>query len=129
MRIGEAAATAGMTTKALRFYEENGLLPATARSANGYREYSRDSVARLEFIRRGRAAGLALAQIRGILSLRDAGQAPCTHVRDLFARQLADIDQQIAELTALRETVAGLDASASVADPASCDSARVCSYL
>ena len=56
MRIGEAAAAAGMTTKTLRFYEDSGLLPAAKRSSNGYRDYTEDSVARLEFIRRGRAA-------------------------------------------------------------------------
>ncbi|HEY1156834.1 MAG TPA: MerR family DNA-binding transcriptional regulator, partial [Arthrobacter sp.] len=43
MRIGEAAAAAGMTTKTLRFYENSGLLPAAKRSSNGYRDYTEDS--------------------------------------------------------------------------------------
>lgn len=82
MRIGEAAAAAGMTAKTLRFYEETGLLPTAARSSNGYRDYAEESVTRLEFIRRGRAAGLALAQIREILALRDSGQprAPTSRI-------------------------------------------------
>jgi DNA-binding transcriptional MerR regulator len=102
VRIGEAAQAAGMTSKALRFYEEHGLLPAAKRTANGYRDYTGETVNRLDFIRRGRAAGLALAQIREILLLRDAGRAPCTHVRDLLAGQLAGLDAQIAELVAHR---------------------------
>ena len=68
MRIGEAAAAAGMTTKTLRFYEDSGLLPAAKRSSNGYRDYHDDSVARLEFIRRGRAAGLALPKYAKFLA-------------------------------------------------------------
>ncbi|BAS12375.1 mercuric resistance operon regulatory protein [Arthrobacter sp. Hiyo8] len=75
VRIGEAAQAAGMTSKALRFYEEHGLLPAAKRNANGYRDYTSETISRLDFIRRGRAAGLALAQIREILALRDAGRA------------------------------------------------------
>ncbi len=129
MRIGEAAQAAGMTSKALRFYEEHGLLPAAKRTASGYRDYPDETVNRLDFIRRGRAAGLALAQIREILLLRDAGRSPCTHVRDLLAGQLADLDAQIADLVALRTTVAGYHAAAAAADPEACDADRICSYL
>ncbi|MBT2547206.1 heavy metal-responsive transcriptional regulator [Arthrobacter sp. ISL-65] len=129
MRIGEAAAAAGMTAKTLRFYEDSGLLPEANRSSNGYRHYNHESVTRLEFIRRGRAAGLTLAQIREILALRDAGEAPCTHVQELLEVQLAALDQQIAELTALRSSVAALRATATAQPPASCDPARICSYL
>jgi DNA-binding transcriptional MerR regulator len=129
VRIGEAAQTAGMTSKTLRFYEENGLLPAAERTSNGYRDYPDETIVRLDFIRRGRAAGLALAQIREILRLHDAGHAPCTHVRDLLADQLASLDARIAELVALRATVAGYHSAAAAADPDACDAGRICSYL
>lgn len=129
MRIGEAAAASGMTTKTLRFYEASGLLPATQRAANGYRDYGADITARLDFIRRSRAAGLTVAQIRDILQIRDIGEAPCMHVRDLLSRQLGDLDRQIGELVALRATVAEFYDRASEPDPAACDPDRICSYL
>lgn len=129
MRIGEAAAAAGMTTKTLRFYEDRGLLPPAERAANGYRVYPGEAITRLEFIRRGRASGLTLAQIGEILALRDRGSAPCTHVRDLLARQLADIDAQIAELTALRAAVAEFHDTAAAGNPTDCDPELICSYL
>ncbi|WP_413543568.1 heavy metal-responsive transcriptional regulator [Citricoccus nitrophenolicus] len=129
MRIGETAAAAGMTAKTLRFYEKIGLLPAAKRSSNGYRDYSPESVTRLEFIRRGRTAGLALAQIREILAIRESGEAPCTHVQDMLAWQLADLDNQITELMALRSAVAGLHATVAAGTPAGCDPERICSYL
>ena len=69
MRIGELAERAGTTSKTLRFYEEQGLLPPADRTPSGYRDYAPDAVARIDFVHRGQAAGLTLAQIRQILSL------------------------------------------------------------
>ncbi len=62
MRIGELAAATGTTTKTLRFYEDAGLLHPAGRTPTGYRQYSEDAVARLDFIRRGRSAGLTQAR-------------------------------------------------------------------
>ena len=129
MRIGELAAAAGTTTKTLRFYEQAGLLKAPERTPAGYRDYSRDTVARLEFIRRSQSAGLTLAQIREILDIRDAGQAPCDHVQELLQERLAGIDRQIADLVELRATVAALHDHAGTVEPSTCAPAAVCRYL
>ena len=129
MKIGEMAAMAGVTTKTLRFYEERGLLPAPTRTPSGYRDYPPEALSRLDFIRRGRNAGLTLAQISEILNLRDAGQAPCHHVEDLLGGRLADLDRQIADLQEMRSTVAALHNAAAVADPNACDAAQICRYL
>src|SRR5215218_4861047 len=117
MRIGELAATAGTTTKTLRFYEELGLLPPTERAANGYRDYGLAALSRLDFIRRGRAAGLTLAQIREVIDIRDAGDAPCDHVQQLLTTRLAEIDRQIADLEVLRATLVRQRDRAEKADP------------
>ncbi|WP_308468505.1 heavy metal-responsive transcriptional regulator [Rathayibacter soli] len=129
MRIGEAAEATGMTTKTLRFYEDRGLLPSARRAPNGYRDYGNETIARLDFIHRGRNAGLTLAQIGGILRVRDAGETPCTHVVELLGRQVADLDRQIAELVALRATIAEYHDTVAAADPVACDPERICSYL
>lgn len=127
MRIGELAAATGTTTKTLRFYDTAGLVHPSTRSPAGYRDYDAHAVDRVGFILRGRAAGLTLAQIREILDLRDAGTAPCDHVQRTLDQQLATLEQHIAELTALRETVASLrrrDVEAS-----SCYPDSICRYL
>lgn len=129
MRIGELAAATGTTTKALRFYEDSGLLPPAERTPSGYRDYGEDTVARLDFIRRGRAAGLTLARIRDVIDIRDSGAAPCRHVQELLDTRLADLDRQIADLHALRETVAQLRHSATNADPTDCQAEEICRYL
>lgn len=129
MRIGELAAAAGTTTKTLRFYEEAGLLRPAGRTSTGYRQYSAGAVGRLDFIRRGRAAGLTLAQIRGILTVRDRGHAPCRHVEEVLEDRLTALDAQIADLRRLRDTIAQLHQTVSVADPNSCHADQVCRYL
>ena len=108
---------------------EAGLLPAPERTANGYRDYTPAALARLDFVRRGRTAGLTLAQIREILDIRDAGVAPCQHVHALLEAHLGDLDRQIADLQALRHTVAHLHHSATTSDPTKCDTTTVCRYL
>lgn len=129
MKIGDLAAATGTTTKTLRFYDTSGLLPATGRTGNGYRDYGTDALDRLDFIRRGKAAGLTLAQIRQIIDLRDTGHPPCTHVAHLLNTRLEDLDRQIADLTQLRTTVADLHAAAAASQPASCPPHTICRYL
>ena len=52
-----------------------------------------------------------------------------THVRDLHDARLAEIEQQIAQLTALRDTIAELRHDAAQPDPDSCSADQVCRYL
>jgi DNA-binding transcriptional MerR regulator len=129
MRIGELAAAAGTTTKTLRFYEESGLLPQTERAANGYRDYGPEALSRLDFIRRGRVAGLTLAQIREVIDIRDAGEAPCQHVHEVFTRRVLDIERQIADLDALRADLIQRRDQAGEADPSTCPAETVCRYV
>ena len=84
---------------------------------------------RLDFIRRGQAAGLTLAQIGQVLDIRDRGQAPCRHVTDLLDTRLDVIDRQLAELAQLRTTIADLREDAAAGDPATCSPEDVCRYL
>jgi DNA-binding transcriptional MerR regulator len=73
LRINEAAAEAGLTTRAIRYYEEMGLLEPAARSGGDYRLYDQSDLERLLFIRSLRDdAGFSLAQIRQLLEDEDA---------------------------------------------------------
>lgn len=128
MRISEAAAAAGTTAKTLRFYEDTGLLPGIGRTPAGYRDYPDEAVQRAAFIRRSRAAGLSLEQVRSLLAVHDSGARPCSHVRDRIADQLEALDARIAELQALRTTLADQHRAAA-SGPQGCDPGQVCSYL
>jgi len=108
MRIGELATAVGVSAKTIRYYEALGLLPPPARTTAGYRTYGPADRERLHFIRTARDVGLTLAEIRAILDLRDGGQPPCIHVRELLNRKIAAIDVQLRALTAWRRELVRL---------------------
>jgi len=120
MRIGEAAGRSGVPAKTIRFWEDQRLLPAPARTPAGYRDYDPAVLERLAFIRQAQAAGLTLEHIRQVLGIRDGGQPPCVHVAGLIGRRLAEVEARLAELARARDQLAALAARAAAQDPADC---------
>ncbi len=120
MKIGEIAGRAGVPAKTMRFWEDQDLLPAPARTQAGYRDYDPAILERLAFIRHAQAAGLTLEHIRQVLHIRDGGQAPCVHVTALIARRLAEVEARMAELARTRDQLAALAGRAAAQDPADC---------
>jgi DNA-binding transcriptional MerR regulator len=112
MRIGELADRIGVTTKAVRFYESIGLLPAPARTPAGYRDYAEADVERLTFVKTAQRLGLSLDEIGEIIAFRDRGEQPCGYVAGLLERQVADLDRRIRELRGLRDELQVLAARA-----------------
>src|SRR3954471_3101313 len=104
--IGEAAARAGISPDTIRYYERVGVLPQPPRSEAGYRRYSDAHVGRMVFVRNAARFGFPLKELAGFLKSRDKGQPPCRSVRAAGDRLLADMDRQIAELTAARTDMA-----------------------
>ena len=129
MRIGELATQSGHPTRTIRFYETRGLLPQPTRSANGYRTYDESDRDRLEFIRNAQTAGLTLAEIASIIHLRDQGTTPCSHVNELLDNKLADVQQRLDQLTALRAELSQLVDRAHTLDPADCTADDICQIL
>ncbi|MFS2027176.1 Cu(I)-responsive transcriptional regulator [Massilia sp. GER05] len=109
--IGEAAKASGVTAKMVRHYESIGLLPPARRTEAGYRLYGDDDVRMLQFIHRGRALGFSLDQIADLLALwRDKHRASAD-VRRLALEHIAALDRKIAELEAMKRTLATLASS------------------
>ena len=103
MRIGELARATGTKAETIRYYERAGILPAADRTDSNYRDYSDEHLATLTFVRRARALGFSMAQVRELLALSDHDDKPCEDVDQLVRQQLREIDGKIADLTALRE--------------------------
>jgi DNA-binding transcriptional MerR regulator len=129
MLIGDLATRAGLSATAIRFYEQAGLLPEPPRTAGGYRDYPPGAVDRLAFIRNAQAAGFTLADIRGVLAIRDSGQAPCEHVTVLIGEHLAHVERRIAELTRTRDALKDLQRRAAATDPGDCAEPEICIIL
>jgi DNA-binding transcriptional MerR regulator len=129
MRIGALADATGVTAKTLRYYEAEGLLPAPARAANGYRVYPPEAGERVRFIRQAQAAGLTLRQIGEVLAVRDAGRPPCRHVADLVAARLDVVERRLRELADTRAQLLGLRQRLAALDPADCTADSICSAV
>lgn len=90
MVIGRLSKDTGTKVETIRYYERVGLLPAPARSAGGYRLYRVDHLKRLNFIRRARALGFSIDEIRTLLRLADERKRPCAEVRVVADAHLSD---------------------------------------
>ncbi|HEX3786673.1 MAG TPA: MerR family transcriptional regulator [Pseudonocardiaceae bacterium] len=107
MRIGDLARRAGTTTRALRFYEAQGLLTAQ-RSNNGYREYDENDFRLVREILALQAVGLSLEDTRPFVEClrtgHDAGDS-CTDSIEVYQRKLSEVDSYLDRLTAVRENL------------------------
>jgi DNA-binding transcriptional MerR regulator len=103
MRIGQLADAAETSTKTIRHYESVGILPEPPRTQSGYRDYDDDARDRLSFIQSAQEAGLTLAEIRGIIDVRNEGGSPCEHVDDLIDKKLASIEVRMTALERTRD--------------------------
>ncbi|MFE9537731.1 MerR family transcriptional regulator [Streptomyces sp. NPDC006691] len=107
MRIGELAARAGTTTRALRYYESRGLL-AARRTGNGYRTYDEDDLRLLQQIRTLQDFGFDLEETRPFVECLRAGHPAgdsCPASLAVYRRKLAELDALIDELGAVRTRV------------------------
>ena len=103
--IGGLAEQTGTSVETIRYYERLGLWRAPARSAGGYRLYGVAHVARLTFIRRARALGFSIDEVRTLLRLADERKRPCAEVRVVAAAHLADVRNKIADLKAMERVL------------------------
>jgi arsenate reductase len=112
MRISELARRAGVAPSAVRWYEQEGVLPAADREDNGYRDYGEIDLARLRLVVSLRRLGLGpedagrLARLCLERGSVDLDLAPLiASQRDAIARQRDDLDRLDAELTDLELTI------------------------
>jgi DNA-binding transcriptional MerR regulator len=108
MRIGELAKRTGTTTRALRFYEAQGLL-AARRAANGYREYDEDDFQLVTEILKLQTVGLTLDETRPFVDCLRSGHETgdsCASSIEMYRRKLAEADALLARLGAVRAELA-----------------------
>ncbi len=106
-----------MNPKTIRYYETVGVLPPPHRGENRYRRYSKEAVELLQFIKKAQGLGFTLSEIKEVVDLRRSGHAPCVHVRVLVERKIADLDQQVTDLVALRKKLMRNDARSGLMGP------------
>ncbi len=106
LTVGQLARRAGTTAKAVRYYEDLGLLDPAPRADNSYRLYDARAIDRLLFIRRAKLLGLSLHEIRELVQGAPRG---CCHLQreleELLTRKIQECRQQIDDLTELQRSL------------------------
>ncbi len=98
--IGELSRRTGVKVPTIRYYESVALIPH--RNEGGQRRYGESEVSRLIFIRHARELGFEIEAIRTLLALQDNPNQPCTTADRIARARLADVEQRIRSLTALK---------------------------
>jgi DNA-binding transcriptional MerR regulator len=102
MPIGEVAKQSGVKVPTIRYYEQIGLLPAPPRTEGNRRLYAEAALRRVTFIRHARELGFELEAIRTLLTLQDEPNQSCASADIITRDRLADVEQRIRSLTALK---------------------------
>jgi MerR family copper efflux transcriptional regulator len=102
LKIGEAAAAAGVRIQTLRYYEDRGLLASPGRTEGGFRLFGQDTIRRVRFIKRAQALGFTLEEVAELLALGDSTGGTCGSVKPLVERKLASVEEKIEQLSRLR---------------------------
>ncbi len=107
-RIDRIRRSLGVTSRAVRFYEQSGLLPRLPRNLSGYRVVPESVLPRLRTILRARRLGFSLREVREILSAFDEGEEVCETTRQVLLRKRRHIQQAIQDLKALDLQIQGI---------------------
>jgi MerR family copper efflux transcriptional regulator len=105
MRIGEFARQAGVSASAVRFYEKRGLLPPSARQANGYRHYDADDLRIVRLIDQARSLGFSLRDVARFMNRAPEERRDKRRLVPILADKLALLDQHLAAFQQQRAAI------------------------
>ncbi|PHM67501.1 hypothetical protein Xsto_00383 [Xenorhabdus stockiae] len=120
MNISEIAQKTGLTSKAIRFYEEKDLITAPGREENGYRFYQQKHIDELILLRQAREVGFTLEECRELLRLFHNPNRHSIDVKAATLQKVAEIEKTIAELQNIRKKLLTLAAECPGNDGAEC---------
>lgn len=120
MNIGAISQISGIPAKTIRYYEEIGLIPAIARTENGYRHYQPRDLEQLRFVQRARKLGFSLKDVGNLLALWNDKNRASADVKKFALDHIKEIDGRVAELESIRRTLAELTDSCCGDDRADC---------
>ena len=108
--IGELAKEFDITTRSIRFYEDQGLILPTRKGQT--RIYNQRDKVRLKLILRGKRLGFSLAETGRLFELYDADKSSATQlntIMDLIAQKKNDLNQQLEDIQAVLIELTGLE--------------------
>ena len=103
LNIGKAAKLSNLTVKTVRYYADIGLVSPVKNSKTGYRDFSEDDVARLQFVSKARKFNFTIQECEELLSLYSDKDRSSREVKSLTLEKISEIDAKLFELKELRQ--------------------------
>jgi Cu(I)-responsive transcriptional regulator len=111
LKIGEAAAAAGVSERMIRHYEKIGVIPPAPRRESGYRDYGERDVHTLRFIARARDLGFSVEEIGKLLALWNDRARASADVKALALARAGELERKEIALREMRRSLEQLAAS------------------
>lgn len=108
LTIGKVAASLQVSTDSIRFYEREGLIRPTKKSAAGYRLYTEEAVRRLNFIKHAQQCGFSLSEIRELLEIKGQDKACCNDVYRVAIEKKLGLESKIKAFKAMSQALSKL---------------------
>ncbi|MBW7997265.1 MAG: MerR family DNA-binding protein [Candidatus Glassbacteria bacterium] len=115
LQIGKVARLSDVGVETIRFYEREGLIAEPPRKESGYRQYPKETVSRIRFIKRAKKLGFSLKEIRELLSLRKDPDATCEDILERAKAKVTNIEEKILALQRMKKALGKLMAACSEA--------------
>lgn len=103
MKIGKAAQHSGLSVKTVRYYADIDLVRPAIDTATGYRDYTDEDIARLQFVGKARRFDFSVSECRELLNLYQDKERSSSEVKMLTVEKINEIDAKLAELQELKD--------------------------
>ena len=120
MNIGKVAKLAELTVKTVRYYSDIELIKPEVNKINGYRDYSEEDLAKLQFIAKARKFDFSLGECKELLALYENTERSSREVKALTLEKISEIDFKLKELFSLKEQLSALASACQGDDRPNC---------
>ena len=103
MNIGKVAKLSELTVKAVRYYDNIGLVKPFQKTTTGYREYNENDALKLKFVGNARKFNFSIDECRELLSLYENESRPSKDVKKLTLEKISQIDKKLQQLQNLKD--------------------------
>ena len=108
VNIGKAAKLSNLTVKTVRYYADIGLVRPLKNNSTGYRDFSEDDLARLQFVAKARKFNFSIQECEELLSLYSDKNRSSKEVKKLTLAKIVSIDEKLKEFHSLRDELSHL---------------------
>ena len=102
MKIGKAAKLSGLTVKTVRYYADINIIVPQKNSITGYRDFSKNDIAKLQFVGKARKFNFSIKECRELLSLYEDKERPSKNVKKITIEKISEINAKLKELESLK---------------------------